>query len=116
MRSQRSIASAAGAFAGLALALALRQGPGADISRDRAIRRSVRGRAASTRYPPSSPPAAGCSMRRVWDQVARQAQPILGPWWSTDVQLEDATRRGVSTFAGMLERGEPFRDMLEIAF
>ncbi len=113
MSAQRSIVIGGGAFAGLALALALRQGLGADVPilvADPALatRPSRDSRATAI--------VAGC--RRlfeaigVWDQVAAQAQPILD-MVVTDSKLEDATRPVFLTFAGNVEPGEPFAHMIE---
>src|SRR5215212_4395889 len=113
MSAQRSIVIGGGAFAGLALALALRQGLGPDI------RVIVADPAVSTR--PSRDPRATAivaACRRlfealgVWDQVAGQAQPILD-MVVTDSKLEDATRPVFLTFGGEVERGEPFAHMIE---
>src|SRR2546421_6363263 len=113
MPAQRSIVIGGGAFAGLALALGLRQGLGADIPI------IVADRALSTR--PSRDPRATAivaACRRlfealgVWDQVAPQAQPILD-MVVTDSRLEDATRPVFLTFAGDVEPGEPFAHMVE---
>jgi 2-octaprenyl-6-methoxyphenol hydroxylase len=111
--AQRSIVIGGGAFAGLALALALRQGLGADIPiivADPAL--GVR----PSRDPRATAIVAAC--RRlfeaigVWDQVAAQAQPILD-MVVTDSKLEDATRPVFLTFAGDVEPGEPFAHMIE---
>src|ERR1700710_799025 len=113
MAIQRSIVIGGGAFAGLALALALRQGLGADIPV------IVADPALATR--PSRDPRATAivaACRRlfealgVWDQVAGQAQPILD-MVVTDSKLEDATRPVFLTFAGNVEPGEPFAHMIE---
>src|SRR4030088_3131471 len=113
MSAQRSIVICGGAFAGLALALALRQGLGADIPvivTDPALA------SRPSRDPRATAIAAGC--RRlvealgVWDQVAGQAQPILD-MVVTDSKLEDATRPVFLTFAGNVEPGEPFAHMIE---
>src|SRR6267143_885227 len=94
MSAQRSIVIGGGALAGLGLALALRQGLGADI------------------------PIIVAACRRlfdaigVWDQVAAEAQPILD-MVVTDSRLEDATRPVFLTFAGDVEPGEPFAHMVE---
>ena len=94
MPAQRSIVIGGGAFAGLALAVALRQGLGADI------------------------PVIVAACRRlfdaigVWDQVASDTQPILD-MVVTDSKLEDATRPVFLTFAGNVEPGEPFAHMVE---
>src|SRR5713226_4945393 len=111
MSAQRSIVIGGGALAGLALALALRQGLGADIPiivADPALRPS--------RDPRATAIVAAC--RRlfdaigVWDQVATEAQPILD-MVVTDSRLEDATRPVFLTFAGDVEPGEPFAHMVE---
>src|ERR1700736_1978601 len=113
MPSQRSIVIGGGAFAGLALALALRQGLGADIPvivADPAL--GVR----PSRDPRATAIVAAC--RRlfdaigVWDQVAAGTQPILD-MVVTDSKLEDATRPVLLTFAGDVEPGEPFAHMVE---
>src|SRR3954470_8647398 len=113
MAAQRSIVICGGAFAGLALALALRQGLGADIPiivADPAL--ALR----PSRDPRATAIVAAC--RRlfdaigVWDQVAGQAQPILD-MVVTDSKLEDATRPVFLTFAGDVEPGEPFAHMVE---
>src|SRR5476651_123898 len=113
MSAQRSIVIGGGAFAGLALALALRQGLGADIPiivADPAL--GLR----PSRDPRATAIVAAC--RRlfdaigVWHQVAGQAQPILD-MVVTDSRLEDATRPVFLTFAGHVEPGEPFAHMIE---
>src|SRR5437660_6406854 len=113
MSAQRSIVICGGAFAGLALALALRQGLGADIPvivADPAL--AVR----PSRDPRATAIVAAC--RRlfealdVWGEVADNAQPILD-MVITDSKLEDATRPVFLTFAGHVEPGEPFAHMVE---
>src|SRR3982074_973131 len=113
MSAQRSIVIGGGAFAGLALALALRQGLGADIPvvvADPAL--GLR----PSRDPRATAIVAAC--RRlfeaigVWDQVAAGAQPI-SDMVVTDSRLEDATRPAFLTFAGDVEPGEPFAHMVE---
>src|SRR6202795_1856978 len=113
MPAQRSIVIGGGAFAGLALALALRQGLGDGIPV------IVADPALATR--PSRDPRATAivaACRRlfdaigVWDQVASDTQPILD-MVVTDSKLEDATRPVFLTFAGDVEPGEPFAHMVE---
>jgi len=113
MSAQRSIVIGGGAFAGLALALALRQGLGADIPvivADPAL--AVR----PSRDPRATAIVAAC--RRlfealgVWGEVADNAQPILD-MVVTDSKLEDATRPVFLTFAGDVAPGEPFAHMVE---
>jgi 2-octaprenyl-6-methoxyphenol hydroxylase len=102
-----------GSFAGLALALALRQGLGADVAvivADPAlsVRPSRDGRATAI--------VAAC--RRlfealgVWGEIASTAQPITD-MVVTDSKLEDATRPVFLTFTGHVEPGEPFAHMVE---
>src|SRR3979490_2134798 len=113
MSAQRSIVIGGGALAGLGLALALRQGLGADIPiivADPALGQRP------SRDPRATAIVAAC--RRlfaaigVWDQVAAEAQPILD-MVVTDSRLEDATRPVFLTFAGDVEPGEPFAHMVE---
>ena len=113
MTAQRSIVICGGAFAGLALALALRQGLGPDIPvivADPAL--AIR----PSRDPRATAIVAAC--RRlfealgVWEEVAPKAQPILD-MVVTDSQLADAMRPVFLTFAGEVEPGEPFAHMVE---
>ena len=113
MTAQRSIVICGGAFAGLALALALRQGLGPDVPvlvADPAL--AMR----PSRDPRATAIVAAC--RRlfealgVWEQVAPNAQPILD-MVVTDSQLSDATRPVFLTFGGEVEPGEPFAHMVE---
>ncbi len=113
MSAQRSIVICGGAFAGLALAVALRQGLGADtavIVADPALATRP------SRDPRATAIVAAC--RRLfetlgaWQQVAPTAQPILD-MVVTDSKLEDATRPVFLTFAGDVEPGEPFAHMVE---
>src|SRR5438046_9564019 len=113
MAAQRSIVICGGAFAGLALALAFRQGLGAEIAvivADPAL--AVR----PSRDPRATAIVAAC--RRlfealgVWDQVAADSQAILD-MVVTDSKLEDATRPVFLTFAGHVEPGEPFAHMFD---
>jgi 2-octaprenyl-6-methoxyphenol hydroxylase len=113
MTAQRSIVICGGAFAGLALALALRQGLGPEIPvivADPALAQRP------SRDPRATAIVAAC--RRlfealgVWDEVAPNAQAILD-MVVTDSQLADATRPVFLTFAGEVEPGEPFAHMVE---
>jgi 2-octaprenyl-6-methoxyphenol hydroxylase len=113
MPAQRSIVIGGGAFAGLALALALRQGLGAGISvivADPALG------SRPSRDPRATAIVAGC--RRlfdalgVWQEVASGTQPILD-MVITDSKLEDATRPVFLTFGGHVEPDEPFAHMVE---
>jgi 2-octaprenyl-6-methoxyphenol hydroxylase len=113
MPAQRGIVIGGGAFAGLALALALRQGLGGEIPvvvADPAL--AIK----PSRDPRATAIVAAC--RRlfealgVWEMVAGQAQPITD-MVVTDSNLEDATRPAFLTFAGDVEPGEPFAHMVE---
>lgn len=113
MSVQGSIVIGGGAFAGLALALALRQGLGPEIPvivADPAL--SIR----PSRDPRATAIVAAC--RRLfealgaWDDVKAEAQPILD-MVVTDSRLEDATRPAFLNFAGDVAPGEPFAHMVE---
>jgi 2-octaprenyl-6-methoxyphenol hydroxylase len=113
MSVQGSIVIGGGAFAGLALALALRQGLGPEIPV------IVADPALGTR--PSRDPRATAivaACRRLfeaigaWDAVRGEAQPILD-MVVTDSKLEDATRPAFLNFAGDVAPGEPFAHMVE---
>lgn len=113
MSVQGSIVIGGGAFAGLALALALRQGLGPEIPV------IVADPALGTR--PSRDPRATAivaACRRLfetigaWDAVRDEAQPILD-MVVTDSKLEDATRPVFLNFAGDVAPGEPFAHMVE---
>src|SRR6478735_3785248 len=116
MTSQRAdVMIAGGAFAGLALALALRQGLGDSfrvVVADPAFAAGAR--------PDLRASAIAAAARRmfealgVWGAVANEAQPILG-MVVTDSKLEHAMRPVFLTFAGELEEGEPFAHMIENA-
>lgn len=99
-------------FAGLTLALALRQALGENFRvsvADPALAREGRDPRAS---------AIAASARRmletlgVWQNVADAAQPILD-MAVTDSRLGDAVRPTFLTFAGEVEAGEPFAHMIE---
>ena len=109
----RSIVIGGGAFAGLGLALALRQGLGQEIPivvADPAL--AVK----PSRDPRATAIVAAC--RRLfevigaWEDVADKAQPILD-MVITDSKLDDATRPVFLTFGGHVEPGEPFAHMVE---
>src|SRR6476620_1208969 len=100
-------------FAGLALAIALRQGlgnPFAVTVIDPALAH------AQSKDPRAS--AIAAAARRlfeaidVWDAVAADAQPILD-MVVTDSTLDDAVRPTFLTFGGDVEEGEPFAHMVE---
>jgi 2-octaprenyl-6-methoxyphenol hydroxylase len=102
-----------GGFAGLALAIALRQGLGDAfkvVVADPALGRSHAGDARAS--------AIAAAARRlfqaigVWDRVADGAQPILD-MVVTDSKLQDAMRPAYLTFGGEVAPGEPFAHMIE---
>src|SRR5947209_4362089 len=106
---------AGGGFAGLALALALRQALGDTfriVVADPAF-------AASAKPDPRASAIAAAARRMfealgVWDSVADEAQPIL-EMVVTDSKLEHAVRPVFLTFAGDVEPGQPFAHMIENA-
>jgi 2-octaprenyl-6-methoxyphenol hydroxylase len=113
MTAQRSIVIGGGAFAGLGLALALRQGLGPEIPvivADPAL--AVR----PSRDPRATAIVAACrrlfDVIGVWGEVAEHAQAILD-MVVTDSHLDDATRPVFLTFTGEVEPGEPFAHMVE---
>jgi 2-octaprenyl-6-methoxyphenol hydroxylase len=102
-----------GGFAGLALAIALRQGLGDSFKvtvADPALGRSHVGDGRAS--------AIAAAARRlfetigVWDQVADGAQPILDIV-VTDSKLQDAMRPTYLSFGGEVAPGEPFAHMVE---
>ena len=105
---------AGGGFAGLALAVALRQGLGpafAVVVADPAL-------AAPERADDLRASAIAAAARRlfetigVWPAVAAQAQAILD-MVVTDSRLNDRVRPVFLTFGGEIEPGEPFAHMVE---
>ncbi len=101
-----------GGLAGLALAIALRQGLGGHFNvtvADPAIDKPSRDARAS---------AIAAAARRlfetmdVWRRVEAGAQPILD-MVVTDSRLDDALRPAFLTFDGEIEPGEPFAHMIE---
>ena len=106
---------AGGGFAGLALALALRQGLGPSfriVVADPAF-------AADARADPRASAIAAAARRMfetlgVWDAVVANAQPILD-MIVTDSKLKDAVRPVFLTFAGEVGPDEPFAHMIENA-
>ena len=100
-------------FAGLSLAIALRQALGDGFSvivADPALGRTHEGDARAS--------AIAAAARRlfeqlgVWEAVARDAQPILDMAVS-DSKLSDAVRPVFLTFGGEVAPGEPFAHMVE---
>ncbi len=113
---QIDVLIAGGGFAGLTLAIALREGLGQAFSvavADPALGKSHDGDERAS--------AIVAAARRlfealsVWPDVAAQAQPILD-MVVTDSRLDDAVRPVFLTFAGEIEPGEPFAHMVENRF
>jgi 2-octaprenyl-6-methoxyphenol hydroxylase len=114
-RSDLDVLIAGGGFAGLTLAIALRQALGERFAvavADPGLRRAA---AAGDDERAS---AIVASVRRlfetlgVWQRVAADAQPILD-MTVTDSRLGDAVRPIFLTFAGEVEPGEPFAHMIK---
>src|SRR5208283_1814416 len=100
-------------FAGLALAIALRQGLGEGLS----VTVVDPTLAAAPSKDPRASAIAAAARRlfeaiEVWDAVAADAQPILD-MVVTDSKLDDAVRPTFLTFGGDVEPGEPFAHMVE---
>ncbi|MFN3347798.1 ubiquinone biosynthesis hydroxylase [Pseudorhodoplanes sp.] len=112
MDSKTDILIAGGGFAGLALAIALRQASEGALSvtlADPALDRASSDPRAS---------AIAAAARRlfetigVWPQIAQGAQPILD-MVVTDSKLDHAMRPSYLTFDGEIAPGEPFAHMIE---
>jgi 2-octaprenyl-6-methoxyphenol hydroxylase len=104
-----------GGFAGLALAIALRQGLGDSFAvtvADPALGRSHAGDARASAI--AAPARRLFETIGVWDKVAGGAQPILD-MVVTDSKLSDVMRPTYLTFAGEVQPGEPFAHMIENA-
>jgi 2-octaprenyl-6-methoxyphenol hydroxylase len=107
---------AGGGFAGLTLAIALRQALGKSFSVTLADPALGRSHADDERAS-----AIVASVRRlfgalgVWQALAAEAQPILD-MAVTDSRLDDAMRPTFLTFGGEVEPGEPFAHMIENRF
>jgi 2-octaprenyl-6-methoxyphenol hydroxylase len=100
-------------FAGLALAIALRQGLGEAFN----VTVIDPGLAHATSKDPRASAIAAAARRlfeaiEVWDAVAADAQPILD-MVVTDSKLDDVVRPTFLTFGGEVEEGEPFAHMVE---
>jgi 2-octaprenyl-6-methoxyphenol hydroxylase len=104
---------AGGGFAGLTLAIALRQalGPAFAVT----VADPMLGRTHADDERASAIVAAARRLFEtvgVWASVAAQAQPILD-MVVTDSRLDDAMRPVFLTFSGEVEPGEPFAHMIE---
>jgi len=111
-RERADVLIGGGGFAGLALAIALRQALGPTFSvvvADPALGRPVADARAT---------AIAAAARRlfetigVWDGVAARAEPILD-MVITDSKLDDAVRPVFLNFAGEVQPGEPFAHMIQ---
>ena len=113
---QIDVLIAGGGFAGLTLAIALREALGADFSITLADPTLGRSHADDERAS-----AIVASVRRlfdalgIWQGLADEAQPILD-MAVTDSRLDDAVRPTFLTFGGDVEPGEPFAHMIENRF
>jgi len=104
---------AGGGFAGLALAVALRQA----LGRRFAVTVADPALAAIPSRDPRASAIAAAARRLfeaigVWDAVAGEAQPMLD-MVVTDSRLDDAVRPTFLTFGGEVEPGEAFAHMVE---
>src|SRR5947209_2605867 len=101
-------------FAGLALAIVLRQALGPEFAIE--VADPGLGRPSSDQRATAIAAAARRLLETigVWGAVAARAQPILG-MTVTDSRLADAVRPAFLTFAGEVEPGEPFAHMVENA-
>ena len=112
-RQQIDVVIGGGGFAGLALAIALRQALGESFAVTIADPAFARDRLVDTRAS-----AIAAAARRlfqtigVWERVAEEAQPILG-MVVTDSRLEDAVRPTFLSFEGEVAHDEPFAHMIE---
>jgi glycine/D-amino acid oxidase-like deaminating enzyme len=106
--ARADVVIAGGGFAGLALALALRQKPRRDIQ-GRGRRSGLRGDARADLRASAIAAAARRMFETlgVWDAVAADAQPILD-MVVTDSKLKDAVRPVFLTSRARSKLGEPF--------
>ena len=117
-RNDLDVLIAGGGFAGLTLAIALRQGLGSAFSV--ALADPTLGTSRAQDAPPHDERASAivAAARRlfetigIWEKAAAEAQPILD-MVVTDSKLGDALRPTFLTFAGDVEPGEPFAHMVE---
>jgi 2-octaprenyl-6-methoxyphenol hydroxylase len=113
---QVDIVIAGGGFAGLTLAIALRQSLGPRLSV--AVADPTLGKSHADDERASAIVAAARRLFEtlgLWPSVADEAQPILD-MVVTDSRLDDAVRPVFLTFAGDVEPGEPFAHMIENRF
>ena len=113
---QIDVLIAGGGFAGLTLAIALRQGLGPSFAVT--VADPMLGKTHADDERASAIVAAARRLFEtlgVWQAVAEQAQPILD-MVVTDSRLDDAVRPVFLTFGGDVEEGEPFAHMIENRF
>ncbi len=113
---QIDVLIAGGGFAGLTLAIALREALGPQFAV--AVADPMLGKSHAEDERASAIVAAARRLFEtlgVWQAVATQAQPILD-MVVTDSRLGDAVRPVFLTFAGEIEPGEPFAHMIENRF
>ena len=113
VRSDIDTLIAGGGFAGLTLAIALRQALGPSFAVT--VADPALGHSHANDERASAIVAAARRLFEtigVWDAVAGDAQPILD-MVVTDSRLNDAMRPVFLTFAGEVEPGEPFAHMIE---
>ncbi len=112
-RENVDVLIAGGGFAGLTLAIALRQALGPSFAVT--VADPALGKSHADDERASAIVAAARRLFEtigVWDAVSGQAQPILD-MVVTDSRLDDAMRPVFLTFAGEVEEGEPFAHMIE---
>jgi 2-octaprenyl-6-methoxyphenol hydroxylase len=112
-RNDVDVLIAGGGFAGLSLAIALRQGLGPSFSV--VVADPALGRSHADDERASAIVAAARRLFQtlgVWERFTDEAQPILD-MVVTDSKLGDALRPVFLTFAGEVEPGEPFAHMIE---
>ena len=111
--AKRDVVIGGAGFAGLALAIALRQGLGesfrGDGRRSGARARAIEGPARVRHCRRGAPAVRG---DRGLGRGRDEAQPILD-MVVTDSKLDDAVRPTFLTFGGEVEEGEPFAHMIE---
>jgi 2-octaprenyl-6-methoxyphenol hydroxylase len=113
VRNDVDVLIAGGGFAGLTLAVALKQGLGPSFAV--AVADPALGKSHTNDERASAIVAAARRLLDtigVWPSVADDAQPILD-MVVTDSRLDDAMRPVFLTFAGEIESGEPFAHMIE---
>ena len=117
-RNNVDVLIAGGGFAGLTLAIALRQGLGTVVfgyGRRSGARRKLRPKTRRRRARLGDRRGGAALVRddrRLGGRRRRDAQPILD-MVVTDSRLGDAVRPTFLTFAGEVEPGEPFAHMIE---